>query len=338
MQRKQGRSPVKHGGDLTEAEVRSGLPGRVWLDLSTGIGPLAFPYTPPADEVWRRLPQTGRLAVLRDAAAQAYGAPLHAPVVVAPGTQSLIQLLPLARPARQVAIVGPTYGEHADCWRQSRAQIVMLEDLDCPGDADVVVLVNPNNPDGRVWPPERVLDCAGTLAARGGLLVVDEAFADLMPEISVAESAGMDGLIVLRSFGKFFGLAGLRLGFALGPREITEKLEALLGPWPVSGPAIEIGIEALEDSAWQKTARGIYLHLAERLDHLLAGAGLEPVGGTPLYRLVAHPGAQAIHKRLAAEAIWVRRFDDAPTWLRFGLPGDEAAFNRLASALQAACG
>lgn len=329
---------MKHGGDLTEAEARSGVPGRAWLDLSTGIGPLAFPYTPPPADVWHKLPQAGRLAILRDAAAQAYGAPAHAPVVVAPGTQTLIQLLPLARPARQVAIVGPTYGEHAECWRQARAQIAALEDLDCPGDAEIVVLVNPNNPDGRVWSPERVLDCCMTMAARGGLLVVDEAFADLMPEISVAESAGIDGLIVLRSFGKFFGLAGLRLGFALAPREIAEKLETLLGPWPVAGPAIEIGIEALEDLAWQETARGIYRHLAERLDHLLSGAGFECVGGTPLYRLVAHPDAQAIHKRLTADAIWVRRFDDAPTWLRFGLPGDDAAFNRLASALQEACG
>jgi cobalamin biosynthetic protein CobC len=200
-------------------------------------------------------------------------------------------------------------------------------------DCTIVVAVNPNNPDGRSWTPEHVLDCADEMAGRRGLLIVDEAFADVAPDVSVAPYAGREGLLVLRSFGKFFGLAGVRLGFALGPQQLVARITELLGPWAVSGPAVEIGTQALRDAKWQIRARMTCVEKAARLSGLLTDAGIELVGGAPLFRLARHDEAQRIHSELARQGIWVRRFDDHPQWLRFGLPGGEAEFKRLAAAL-----
>ncbi len=326
---------MKHGGDLAEAIRRYGVPDDDWLDLSTGINPESYPFRSLHPVSWSALPQIGGLRALLAAARRSYAMPDDAPILAAPGTQILIQLLPLVHSAANVVIVGQTYSEHAKCWRRSGADVTFVEDLDCPAETDILVVVNPNNPDGRIRAPDRIEACRKELAARGGLLIVDEAFAELAPEVSVAPQAGAEGLVILRSFGKFFGLGGLRLGFALGPEVLLSKLDELLGPWAVSGIALEIGQQALDDLVWQQGARARCYQLSARLDDLLGGAGFKIVGGTALFRLVSHPEAQAIHDRLASKGIWVRRFDNAPAWLRFGLPGDETAFKRLGSALEA---
>ncbi|MGF1622535.1 MAG: threonine-phosphate decarboxylase CobD [Rhodomicrobiaceae bacterium] len=326
---------MKHGGDLADASRLNTIPNEDWLDLSTGINPHTYPFRAPSIAALGKLPQSQALGELLTAARRAYGATGDAPIVAAPGTQILIQLLPLIRPASRVAIVGPTYSEHTTCWERTGAAVTPIEDLAAsPGDSEVVVLVNPNNPTGRIAPPELVQTCAAEMAARGGLLIVDEAFADVAPEISVAPLAGADGLLVLRSFGKFFGLAGLRLGFALGSQAVLEQLEAILGPWAVSGPAMEIGRDALDDVAWQQGARARCYQRSAMLDDVLAAAGGQILGGTALFRLVAHKDAASLHEQLAARGIWVRRFDDKPGWLRFGLPPDDFSFDRLAAALR----
>ncbi len=197
---------MQHGGDLSEAAKRFGRARSDWLDLSTGIGPLPYPYEPPTAEAWRKLPQADALDALLTAARLAYKAESDAPIIAAPGTQSLIQMLPLACPSARVAIVGPTYSEHSSSWRRMGSEVLDLVDIDCPRDVKVVLVVSPNNPDGRSWSPDKIMDCAEAMAARGGFLIVDEAFADVAPEISAAPQAGAGGLIVLRSFGKFFGL------------------------------------------------------------------------------------------------------------------------------------
>jgi len=326
-------SMVPHGGDLAAAEARWGRPTEGWLDLSTGINPVPYPIPAIDPAAWQRLPQHDRLRRLLETARACYAAPADAPIVAAPGTQSLIQLLPRLRPGARVAILGPTYGEHAACWAAEGAAVATLCSLDEIAAAEVVVLVNPNNPDGRIIESERLMALAEGLAARGGLLVVDEAFAEVTPWASVAAETGRPGLLILRSFGKFFGLAGIRLGFALGAAAEIGRLARWIGPWAVPGPAIEIGIAALSDQNWQERTRARLSADATRLRELLLAHGFADRGGTDLFRLVEHPEAAGLWDRLGRAGILVRPFPDRPALLRFGLPGDEAGFARLAAAL-----
>lgn len=322
---------VYHGGDLAAAEARFGRPADGWVDLSTGINPWPYPHKGAgSDEIWTRLPDGGAFARLTDAACGAYGAPDSACVVAAPGTQALIQWLPRLRACGTAAILSPTYAEHAESWSQAGHAVSQVADFT---EADVIVLTRPNNPDGRIVDDETVLRWADRQAARGGWLVIDEAFVDPTPEIGFAPLCDRPGLIVLRSFGKFYGLAGVRLGFALAEPKTAHILREALGPWCVSGPAIDIGTAALNDSRWAAEARARIASAAADLDSILTGAGLTLLGGTRLFRLAEHLDAQGMFQRLAEAGILVRPFPDHPTWLRFGLPGDATALERLRAAL-----
>jgi cobalamin biosynthetic protein CobC len=330
---------IVHGGNLGDARARYGTPEGGWLDLSTGINPHAYPLPDLPRTLWTALPRADAEAALCDAAATAYAAPSPETVVAAPGTQALIQLLPRVLASDRAAVVGPTYGEYAPAWRGAGAGVHDVSDLDAglaalDGAArPALILCNPNNPDGRRWAPDRLTALADRLAAAGGTLVVDEAFADVVPEISLAGAAARPGLVVLRSFGKFFGLAGLRLGFALCAPTLADALARGLGPWPVPGPALEVGRVALADDAWQTAMRVRLAADAERLRMILVEAGFDPVGGTPLYQLVRHAGAAGWHDRLARHGVWVRAFPHRARWLRFGLPGDAAGWERLRAGL-----
>jgi cobalamin biosynthesis protein CobC len=319
----------EHGGGLDRAAARYGIAPESWMDLSTGINPNGYPVPALPPDVWRRLTDAALDERLRAAAASRYGVDDTRLVVPAPGSQALIQWLPRLEPPSRVAVLGPTYNEHAPAWAAAGHEVREVGDLDAiPADADVVIVVNPNNPDGRVVEPSRLLE----LTERR-LVVADEAFADVVPEASVAGCAGRTNLVVLRSFGKFFGLAGLRLGFALTERQRALALGAALGPWAVSGPAATIGVAALADEAWIMDARARLGRVAARLGQLLAGAGLAVLGGTPLFRLIVHPDAERLYERLARRGILTRRFAAHPAWLRLGLPGDEAEWARLAAGL-----
>jgi len=321
-----------HGGDLTAAELRFGRPEQGWLDLSTGINPFSYPLPelPPAR--WERLPDNNLETALRFAAADYYGLEDPEQVVPASGTQILIQLLPRLRSFSSVAIVGPTYGEHTTCWVNAGHQVMPCETLDRIVDADVVVVVNPNNPDGRQHDPQRLLEIADKLAQRGGLLIVDEAFGDVTPELSLAAHVG-PGLMVLRSFGKFFGLAGLRLGFALCDLATARMLRQVIGPWLVGGPALEIGRQALSDTAWIAATRQKLAEETQLLDQIIQDAGLSVLGGTTLFRLVNAGRAWALYEFLGQRGILVRPFAASPRWLRFGLPPGKPGRDRLRAAL-----
>lgn len=323
---------MHHGGDTGAARRTYGDPPGGWLDLSTGINPTAYPYAPPAPDSWTRLPQADAEADLIAAARTAYDVRDAARIVAAPGTQILIQLVARLRPQARVAIAGPTYAEHAVAWRTEGAMVETSVDV-CGADADVAVVVNPNNPDGRIMRQADLLLLAQKLSARGGLLVVDEAFADVDPGMSVVPHVGgSDGLIVLRSFGKFYGLAGVRLGFAIGNQADVGKLAAWLGPWATSGPAIDVGRQALRDHVWAVAQRHIIRRQSKLLAELLVSSGLAIVGNAGLYVLGSHPGAASLHRALARRGVWVRRFEEHPTWLRFGLPG--TAIGRFADAIR----
>lgn len=325
------KEAIWHGGDLATARTLFPQAPEPWIDLSTGINPIPYPLPELPLSLWQRLPGKAEEAALLAAARKAYRIRSESGLVAAPGTQILIELLPRLMPATSVAVLGPTYGEHAPAWRKAGATVRDIADLAEIGGANIVVLVNPNNPDGRIVPQERLIALAGVLAARGGLLVVDEAFADFAPETSLLPILP-EGALVLRSFGKAYGLAGLRLGFAIGEPRLADALQAMLGPWAVAGPALHVGALALADAEWLSTAGAAHAADGRRLDELLAPHG-RIAGGTALYRLLETPRALALFERLGRAGIYVRRFQHDPSRLRFGLPGDEAAWLRLALAL-----
>ena len=325
------RAFTYHGGALEVA--RKLLPGapEPWIDLSTGINPHAYPLPDLEPEAWSRLPEDGALARLEAAAGLRYGADS---VVAGAGSQALIHALSHILPRGAVGALSPTYGGFAAAFAAAGVSVVEAKRPEDMREFDVAIVVNPNNPDGRVTPRAALLDLHERLSRRRATLVVDEAFADFDGQESLAPALPGSGAVVLRSFGKTYGLAGLRLGFALASPDIVQSLRAALGPWPVSGPAIAIGARALADSDWLEATRSRLGKEAARLDALLHGAGWRIVGGTRLFRLAAHTDARAAFKRLLVAGILTRPFADAPDRLRFGIPGDEDAWERLAAALR----
>lgn len=326
---------MKHGGDLTQAMAQYGGTPETWLDLSTGINPLPWPVSIALpDASWERLPSRADQEALIAAARIAYHLPAGVEIAVASGTQALIQWLPHLASPGTVAVMGPTYSEHAAAWSQAGHEVLAFTTLDhLPDHARHVVIVNPNNPDGRLLDRTALARVATTVRDRAGWLVIDEAFADLDPACSAVALCSRHPVINLRSFGKFYGLAGLRLGFAIASPALIERVATALGPWPCSGPALAIGRAALLDQEWADRTRETLRSLATRLDAVLVAAGFAIVGGTALFRLVRHPDATGRHAALARQHIWCRRFEHDDTLLRFGLPGDHENLGRLAAAL-----
>jgi cobalamin biosynthetic protein CobC len=324
---------LEHGGDL--ATARRLFPGapQPFIDLSTGINPHPYPLPPLGANVFAQLPDSAAQLRLSAIAAQTYGAPSAAHVVCAPGTQLLLPLVARLVPAGRAVILGPTYSEHVRAAAHAGHAVLDARNVQDLHGADLAVVVNPNNPDGRIIGKEELLALSDDLNVRGGLLLVDEAFMDVgPPEASLAGEIDRGNIVLLRSFGKFFGLAGLRLGFALAAPALATKLNASLGPWAVSSPAIAIAEQALADTTWIGVTRTRLASAAKKLDQLLADAAIHVIGGTSLFRLARTPRANALFQHLGANGIIVRHFREHPTWLRFGIPG-EPHWDRLGLAL-----
>jgi cobalamin biosynthesis protein CobC len=327
-------APLAHGGDLGAARLLFPGAPEPFVDLSTGINPHAYPLPRLEPDAFRRLPEPEAVGRLAAVAAEAYGAPSAAHVVAAPGTQILLPLVAALVPPGRAAVLGLTYSEHLRVARLVGHAVTEVADVEQLGDADLAIVVNPNNPDGRRLGKDVLLTLAKKLQLRGGLLMVDEAFVDVARAgASLGDEVACGNIVVLRSFGKFYGLAGLRLGFALAAPELAARLAAALGPWAVAGPALAIGEAALADRDWVKTTRTLLVRDAERLETLLRRAKLEIAGGTPLFLLARTPVASELFHQLGRAGILVRRFSEQPTWLRFGLPGGEDAWERLRRAL-----
>ncbi|MDP2430766.1 MAG: threonine-phosphate decarboxylase CobD [Pseudomonadota bacterium] len=350
---------LEHGGKLREASSQYGIPLADWLDLSTGINPNGWPVPAIPAATWARLPEDDD--GLSEAARAYYGA-RHTLAVA--GSQAAIQALPRLRPPCRVGVVAPGYAEHAHAWAKAGHTLIPIgRDAPPPNDLDVLVLIHPNNPTGQTYTQETLLAWHTQLAARGGWLVIDEAFMDCTPEFSLAAHAHLPGLIVLRSLGKFFGLAGARVGFVLAEAALLERLRDLLGPWALNGPARHIASLALRDAAWQAAARPKLIAAGRRLADLLTHHGLPPGGGCALFQWLevdgpatGTPRAGEIHAALARRGILTRLFEahpgapypqgarrfrkaaEPPTAplpsLRFGLPGGEAGWNRLGAAMR----
>ncbi|ACE91537.1 MULTISPECIES: threonine-phosphate decarboxylase [Rhizobium] len=355
-------APIDHGGGVTAAAAAFGGRPQDWLDLSTGINPcpVALPEIPTS--AWHRLPDSYLVDAARRAARDYYGSGDTLPLPV-PGTQSVIQLLPrllrqgspfamtddkiamaddrvavtddrVAVTDDRIAVLSPTYGEYARAFASAGFAVDAVDDIAAVGGQHrLAVVVNPNNPDGRIWPAEALAALHDRLKSTNGLLVVDEAFGDTDPALSLAARAQeLPNLIIFRSFGKFFGLAGLRLGFAIARQDILACFEDWLGPWAVSGPALSLAASLLRSD--MAVIRRCLDDRSAALQAALGTAGLRIKGGTTLFTLVADRRASDIYTHLCRHHILVRKFDYAPDWLRFGLTPDPAADNRLGAALQ----
>jgi cobalamin biosynthesis protein CobC len=326
--------PLAHGGDMAAARQMFPNAPEPFIDLSTGINPHPYPLPALPPEIFSRLPDRASVRRLATIAAQCYGAPSADHAVPAPGTQILLpQVAALARPGC-AAILRTTYAEHARAASLAGHSVTTVAESDELRGADLAIVVNPNNPDGRIVPKPTLLAISDALRPRGGILVVDEAFADVAPDgTSLSGEVDRGNIVVLRSFGKFFGLAGLRLGFALTAPNLVNQLDRSLGPWAVSGPAILTGTLALADETWRRRTLAALEEAAERLNVLLARSGLETIGGTSLFRLTRSAGAHELFNHLGRAGILVRHFAEDSTWLRWGHPHTEADWQRLSSAL-----
>ncbi len=320
---------LEHGGRLREAARKYSIPLSEWLDLSTGISPWSWPVPVIPDSVWRRLPEADD--ELESVARRWAGVPENAACLPVAGSQAAIQCLPRLRDPGRVGIVRPGYAEHAHCWAQAGHELVPVtsdsvdEVLD---ELDVLVWIHPNNPTGQVLPRETLLAWRQRLAARGGCLVVDEAFIEASEAASLVPDTGEEGLIVLRSIGKFFGLAGIRGGLVMAEPGLIDRLVALLGPWAVAGPTRWIMQQALADTAWQRRQKQRLADASTALRSTLESAGLPLTGGTDLFQFTLTEEATTIQESLASHGVLVRCFKE-PRALRFGLPGEKDALLRL---------
>lgn len=299
------RAVRDHGGGLDGAIARFGGARDNWLDLSTGINPHPYPVSGLTPSDWAALPDHGAFERLSAAARQFWSVPDGAAILPAPGASALIARMPALAATGRVQITAPTYNEHAAAFA---AQGWTVESN---GPAEARVLVHPNNPDGRIWSEQN---------ADAPLTVIDESFCDVCPDASLTHLAEQPSVIVLKSFGKFWGLAGLRLGFAIGRPDLISKLNDLTGPWSVSGPALRIGERALRDTDWAKATRQQLAAATEQLDRIMTGKGAKLVGGTTLFRLYDVDDAAAWQAKLARSYIWSRIFPYSNTYLRLGLP------------------
>lgn len=316
-----------HGGNIDWAVSRYGGAQENWIDLSTGINRVPYPIPALPADLWQKLPTRNATQGLIAAAQAAYGT--SAPILPVAGAQAAIQMLPTMIKPGHARVLAPTYNEHRASLQSAGWLVEDASRLDQLEGADLAVVVNPNNPDGRRNSPEELLKLADTV----GTLIVDESFADPQPELSLARHVGRDGLFVLRSFGKFYGLAGLRLGFILGPEALLARVSELAGPWPVSGPAIEIGRLALSDKEWATQTTERLRKEAMIIDQFAQKAGWSFAGGTELFRLYDTPSAADAQKNLAQNHIWSRIFPWSPTLIRLGLPGPVHEWDRLKEAL-----
>lgn len=342
-------TPPRHGADLAAASRRYGIPLSDWLDLSTGINPCAYPVGALDGDAFHHLPFDD-LALCE--AAQAY-CNAHTLPVAAAGSQVLIQWLPLVKAQLskkicRVAVPAIGYSEHAFRWRWAGHEIVeydprqpaAIDDLLRREAIDVLIVINAHNPLGLITTPTQILAWHATLAQRDGWLIVDEAFIDPTPEFSVVEHTQRAGLIVLRSLGKFFGLAGVRCGFAFCADDLADRLRVAVGPWSVTGPTLTVATQALRDTEWQQEMRSKLHAISASNAQLLQNFFPQTLLRNSLFNsvILRSDAAIAYEDQLARTGIRVRlvEIDEEESLLRFGLvdPADFSAWQRFDNSLQ----
>ena len=322
---------LKHGGRLLEAAQHYQIPLSVWLDLSTEINPNGYPIPDIPNSIWQRLPEEQDELII--AAQQYYQCQS---ILAVAGSQAAIQSLPLLKPSGSVGIVTPSYAEHAYAWEKAGHNVITMASHQVDQHIallDTLILVNPNNPTADIYTEQQCISWLENLNQRQGWLIIDEAFIDCCPELSLSKLTPLKGLIILRSIGKFFGLAGLRAGFVLAKPRVLNNLNELLGPWALSNPSRYVCIHALQNLTWQNQTRLYLQQQSQRLNCLLTQYQLKPTGSTQLFQWVHTEHAGYIHQQLAKQAVFTRLFSQ-PASLRFGLPANKAEWQHLESALQ----
>lgn len=325
---------VFHGGGLDVAINKHGGEKSDWLDLSTGINPNPYPVYGVDPMSWNRLPDVNAMSILLNSARAYYRIGDGVDICAANGTQAIIDILPRAFDCKRVGIFTPTYNEHAHVWQKLGSEVVELEHGSVlAGNLNALVIVNPNNPDAKIYETSEVLKFASEMQKTGGIVIVDEAFCDTSPEKSIVPNLPSN-VIVLKSFGKFFGLAGLRLGFAVGAPKLLEKLKKQIGPWAVSGPALQIGSRAFADTNWINYAITALEVLSSKQSKILGSCGFKIEGENPLFIYASHLNAQAIYEQLAECHILTRPFLQYPEKLRFGICANKEQLERFEKALK----
>ncbi|MGB1863789.1 MAG: threonine-phosphate decarboxylase [Candidatus Puniceispirillum sp.] len=321
----------EHGGNIDVASAKYGFATDEMLDLSTGISPFTYPLPPVTSDALQPLPTAAMLDACVKAARHAYGVPDTLNVTVGAGTQAFLQIIPRLAKAGTVWIRQPTYNEHAHCWADAGHHIVDGDLM--PDEADHAVIVFPNNPTGDRYAD--LPDLASNIERKGGLLIIDGAFLDNAEGAEIlAELSAFSCVIHLRSFGKFFGLAGVRLGFAIASQIHCESLLSKLGPWAVNNVALIAGVTALQDQAWIESHKGILERQSDRLAKLLVGANLDIIGATFLFQTIRDADALSLHEHLAKAGIWTRIYAEWPDLMRFGLPRDKGEMDRLDNSIK----
>ncbi len=324
--------PPTHGGNLRQAAQQYQIPFENWIDLSTGINPHAWKIPKIPDYVWQRLPeeQDGLL----EAAQQYYATDT---ILAVAGSQAAIQTLPACRKPSRVGIISPAYAEYAYWWQQMGHEVISIPRQHIERylpDLDVLIVINPNNPDAFCYSCETLLQWHQQLSARGGWLIVDEAFMDSTPENSLIPYVNQTSkLIILRSLGKFFGLAGIRLGFVISHPALLEQIQQKLGSWATSHPARWIGKHALCDQTWQNKTRQKLKQSARQLQQLVSCLDNHNVTATSLFAYLPFEYAQALQDYLAKQSIWIRIFEQ-PQAIRIGLPRSQKEYDLLGSLLE----
>ncbi len=317
---------IQHGGDIDLAIKKYGGQRADWIDLSTGINRTSYPWQENVKVELRDLPSNKLLRSLEKAASRAYKVAEDKDTAAVQGAQQIISLLPIClKNYNSVAILGPTYNEYEKAFKSSEIKAETVSEVSKLSSSDIAIVVNPNNPTGKVIAEEILND----LSKKVRILIIDESF----KMFSSRRIQKFDNVIQINSLGKFFGLAGVRLGFVSGPSNFIKSVRGMLGPWPVSSIAAEIGKIALNDQAWISQMEKILLEGSDVLHRACNRKNWKLIGKTNLFHTYATSSSLKVEKQFAAHYIWIRTFDYSETWVRLGIPTSKYEWTRVRQAL-----
>ena len=305
----------EHGGDIDNAIKKYGGNKDDWIDLSTGINPNHYPYKLINIRELQNLPYKNDIDNLNKLAKKYFQT--TACVRAVSGAQGGINILPFLLPNKTVSILSPTYNEYQNVFSNSLKKIINVKNLSELKKSQIAIICNPNNPDGKLYSNDNLLKISKSVE----YLIIDESFIDQYPRKSLSHKLDdQTNILILRSFGKFFGLAGIRLGFLISNKEIDKKIQFLIGNWPISNVAINVASKALIDHVWIMNTISFLKEGSYFLDCLASEINWKVVGGTNLYRLYETPNAHDAQNKLANFKIWSRRFSYSKKWIRLGIP------------------